>query len=89
MGMPREATYPLLLGLAVVWVIWTLVYAMTGEWALFALWAGFSAAWAKVGLSIRSGGDAELTAGELYLSIAGISLGVGFILAVLAAIIQG
>jgi hypothetical protein len=87
--MPREASYPLLLGLSVVWAIWTLVYVVSGEWGLMLLWAGFCAAWAKAGFSIRGGGDAELSARELYLTIAGISLGIGFLLAVLAAIIQG
>ena len=87
--MPREASYPLLLGLAVVWAIWMLVNMLSGDWGLVLLWGAVCAAWAKVGLSIRGGGDTELSARELYLSIAGISIGVGFILAVLAAIIKG
>ena len=80
--MTRDAVSPLLLGLAVVWAMWVVVNLIAGEFLLAMLWTAICATWAFVGMSIRHGEGDELSARELYFSIGGISIGVGFVLAV-------
>ena len=85
--MTREGVSPLLLGLAVVWAMWVVVNLIAGDFLLAMVWTAICATWAFVGMSIRHGEGESLTARELYLSIAGISIGVGFVLAVLVVFI--
>jgi hypothetical protein len=85
--MTRESVSPLLLGLAVVWAMWVVVNLIAGDFVLALVWSAICAGWAVVGLSIRRGDDHLLTERELRLSIVGISVGVGFVLAVVAVFV--